>query len=852
MMVTLDTIEVVDNVMPKLVYRESRPRINDILHIRLEASFDWENAYLIGNATLTCKPHFYPVKTLVLDAKGFEIKKVALQIDDNLRDLVYAYDSTQLSITLDKEYNRTEQYTIVIDYIAKPEELEQASTEVSSSDKGLYFINRDNSDSTKPRQIWTQGETQSTSCWLPTIDAPNEKMTQEMFITVDTGMVTLSNGEFIYSAFNKDGTRTDHWHQKYPHSPYLFMMAVGDFAVVKDKWRDIEVNYYVEPKYEKYAMQIFGKTPRMMEYFSNILGVDYPWDKYSQIAVEDFVSGAMENTSATVHFGGLQQTSREMIDGDYEEYIAHELFHQWFGDLVTCESWSNLPLNESFATYGEYLWKVYEYGSDEAAYHIHTDLQRYLSEARKKQVPLVRFKYEEQDDMFDRHSYQKGCRVLHMLHNYLGDDAFFESLKLYLTRHKYKNTEIHDLRLAFEEISGEDLNWFFTQWFLSSGHPELEIEYQYDDSLKLLHVIIEQTQDSLTTPVFRIPLSIDLYYDGKVDRKEELLRKSSSRFVYPLPMAPDLVNVDGDKILLCTKRDNKPTEAFIFQYHHAPLFLDRYEAVVHCRKQQDESVAARTLIFEALDDTFYVIRKQAVHNITLDDSATRDLIKVKLIEMALNDKKSSVRAAAVTKLAKFNADDSLLSTFEALMQDSSYLVESKSLKAIYEIDSERALSVAREIDNTEGQSVLLQIADIYSEVGTDQDYPFFEHSFNVFSGYSRYGLMKLYGNYLTRLEDSTLTNKGITNIKDFALNENEWWVRYAALSGIEDIRENYKEEYELIRIKLDQVEADTDEYLTYKQKMDDLDNRMQNLDNIIDYVKEQETNDELLKIYNRP
>ena len=488
------------NWAPKVYdYNPSRTRYHDLIKTKLEVRFDWANAHLIGKATLDLKPYFYPTNKLELDAKGFEIKRVALLKDGNLTDLKYEYDSLVIDIQLDREYSREETFQVFIDYISKPNELDNVGSAAISGDKGLYFINPDGSEPDKPQQIWTQGETMANSCWFPTIDAPNERTLQEMFITVQDKYISLSNGKLVDSQKNADGTRTDHWVQSIPHAPYLFMMAVGEFAKVEDEWRGMEVSYYVEKEYEPYADLIFGNTPEMIEFFSKKLGYDYPWEKYAQIVVRDFVSGAMENTSAVIHAGFLQHDSREHLDATYEDVISHELFHHWFGDLVTCESWANLPLNEGFATYGEYLWREYKYGKDEADQHIQTDLTNYLAEATIKREPLIRYFHRQRDDMFDAHSYQKGGRVLHMLRNEVGDDAFFASLKHYLNKNAFSDVEIDELRMAFEEVTGRDLQWFFDQWYLKPGHPELKVQYGYEDGNAIVEV--EQTQNLEYMPV---------------------------------------------------------------------------------------------------------------------------------------------------------------------------------------------------------------------------------------------------------------------------------------------------------------------------------------------------------------
>ncbi|MBL4623709.1 MAG: M1 family metallopeptidase, partial [Flavobacteriales bacterium] len=432
--ILLDTINI--SASYSTPYQPAETRTFDLLHTKLDVRFDWEKQYLNGQAELLVTPWFYPTNKLVLDAKGFDLHVVALQNKTGVKELEYEYDGLEIAIELDTTYSRNDTFKIYIEYTAKPNELAKGGSSAITSDKGLYFIDPLDKDPEKPSQIWTQGETEASSCWFPTIDIPSEKMTQEISITVQEKYITLSNGELVYQTENGDGTRTDVWTMKKQHAPYLAMMAIGEFSIIKDTWRDsIEVNYYVEKEYAPYAQQIFGKTPEMLECFSTVLGVDYPWYKYHQIVVRDYVSGAMENTSAVIHGGFVQQTSREMIDENNEDIISHELFHHWFGDLVTCESWSNLPLNESFATYGEYIWREYKYGREPADYHLQEMLSDYLRESQGSQEDIIRYYYDDKEEMFDGHSYAKGGRVLHMLRKEVGDDAFYTSLQHYLTKH---------------------------------------------------------------------------------------------------------------------------------------------------------------------------------------------------------------------------------------------------------------------------------------------------------------------------------------------------------------------------------------------------------------------------------
>src|SRR5690606_29918719 len=338
-------------------------------------------------------------------------------------------------------------------------------------------------------------------------------------------MVTIGNGELIKQEPLGNGLRKDYWELKLPSAPYLAAIAVGDFGKVEAKAGDIPLGYYVEKGFEKGAEKVFENTPEMLAFFEEILGVKYPWPKYDQIVVRDFVSGAMENTSASIFMEELRLNEREAIDSEWDYIIAHELFHQWFGDFVTTESWSNLPLNEGFANYSEYLWNEYKYGLDEASLKLVSEMEGYFAEAESKQMNLIRFDYADSEDLFDSHSYNKAGIVLHMLRRHLGDEAFFGALNEYLRRHAFQSVEVHDLRLAFERYSGQDLNWFFNQWFLDKGHPELLFEVDYSQPENIL-VSVYQAQDLKNAPLFRLPIEIS-WYEGET-RKSKTFEMSQT------------------------------------------------------------------------------------------------------------------------------------------------------------------------------------------------------------------------------------------------------------------------------------------------------------------------------------
>lgn len=680
----------------KKEYRETATKINNLVHTKLEIKPDFSKSYLYGKAWITLKPHFYPTDSLNLDAKGMELKKVALVKGTQQIPLKYEYNDWNLRIKLDRTYKANENYIVYIEYTAKPDEFEEKYSQGAMLGiKGMYFINPKGEEKDKPTQIWTQGETESSSAWFPTIDRTNQRCTQELTVTVDNKYVTLSNGKLVSKKKNSDGTRTDYWKMDLPHAPYLFFLGVGEYAIIKDKWKDKEVNYYVEKEYAPVAKQIFGNTPEMMTFFSKITGVDYPWVKYSQITGRDYVAGAMENTTATIHQESAQQDARELVDGNnWESTIAHELFHQWFGDYVTTESWSNLTLNESFANYSETLWDEYKNGKDAGDAQNYQDMQNYLQSGSDKK-DLVRFHYEHREDMFDAVSYQKGGRILHMLRNYVGDSAFFRSINNYLTTNKFKSAEAHQLRLAFEEVTGRDLNWYFNQWYFGNGHPSVDIDYVYNDATGNVNVIIKQTQKS--GKYFKLPLAVDIYDGANKVRYNVWAKNAVDTFTFDYTKRPDLINVDADKITLWTKKDNKTLDNYIHQYKYAGNYVDRREAIDFASKKLDDPKAVE-LIKTALTDKYQGLRNFAISKADLRKELVKTSFEPVLLNLIKSDKSSIVRASAIQKLGEYKKPD-YIATFKAAVYDSSYTVAGNALTALGKADPALATALAKQMSD---------------------------------------------------------------------------------------------------------------------------------------------------------
>ena len=500
-------------------FQTSAEKVWDLIHTDLALNVHFDSSSIDGYATLTLKPHFYSQDSLVLDAVNMEIYEVLTHIEESKSGVngsnVFIPPPTRLKfnyrqnkklvvyfnevitpnqpVSIRIQYSATPGKKIPLSYEAwasqNPEKVggnEKDSIWINteyepiSDDIGMYFINADGKNPTKPTQMWTQGEPQSNCHWFPTLDAPNQKHTQRISITFPGKMQSLSNGKLTSSVdmYGNNGIhlRTDVWVQNKPHAPYLTMLAVGNWVRVKDslpwpidpnlrKKETLPIEYLVEPQFKDDAKMIFGNTPEMIQFFSQYTGVKYPWDKYSQVVVRDFVSGAMENTSATVHMEQLQHDKYDHIDDTYEDYISHELFHQWFGDYVTAENWSDLTLNESFATYGEYLWREFKYGKSNANQWLYITEKSIYN--RGGYNPLLKHHYTNINQQFDGVRYQKGACILHLLRQFIGDDAFRTSMKRYLETFAFKSAEVDDWRQIIEEVTGMDMKPFFNVWYKS-------------------------------------------------------------------------------------------------------------------------------------------------------------------------------------------------------------------------------------------------------------------------------------------------------------------------------------------------------------------------------------------------
>lgn len=652
----------------------------DLIDTKLDLKFSFENQTVNGEAWIRLKPHFESTNKLQLDAKQMKVYEVKLAG----KKVEYYNSGEHLNIDLPKFYSQKDTLNLYVKYKGNPNKIKNEGGVAITDNKGLYFINPLGADKNKPTQIWSQGEPEQNCAWFPTIDKPNQKSTQEITLTVPAKYKTLSNGKLISQTDNNDGTRTDFWKQELPHPPYLFFVGVGDFAVIKQEWRGKEVNFYVEPSYKDTASELFKNTTEMLTFFSDLTGVEYPWDKYSQIIVRDYVSGAMENTGAVVHAEQAMLSKGELSErNNWESTIAHEMFHHWFGDLVTTESWANITVNESFANYSEFLWFEHRYGADRAAEHLLKTKDAYLNKSvlqENYEKHLVRYNYSKKDDVFDVVSYNKGGMILHMLRNYLGDAKFFAGLHKYLKDNQFKSAEAHQLRVALEEVSGEDLTWFFSQWYYSNGHPRLKVTYEKDLITEKLKIKVTQLEKE-----FDFPLSIDVYYGKKGTQSLNVFMDEKEKtFEIPNDNEYKLIKINANHVLLAEiDTPELTTEELVFQYKNVPHYVDRLNALKALKDKQSEKEVFK--VFEsAFNDPYETIKAYALENINLSGKFGKKKV-IKKIETLAESENPNISAAAISVLGKLG-DFDYLPLFKKGVESISPKVQGSSLISIFYTD----------------------------------------------------------------------------------------------------------------------------------------------------------------------
>jgi aminopeptidase N len=668
-------------------YAPDRPA--DVKHVKLVIALDFEQETVSGIVYTTFSALYDDLKTITFDAVELHIEHVKLE---NGKELAYSANDKKLVVTLDRSYNYGEQFTIAIAYHAKPR-------------TGLRFIKPAPEDPIRPVQAWTFGQPRYHSHWFPCHDAPNDRATTEIIATVPAQFITISNGNLLGVTTN-GATRTHHWRHDVPHAAYLISLVVGDFAVIEDHYKNIPVTYYVRPDRKDDAPLYMGKTPEMIRFFSEYTGVEYPYDKYAQTVVEIY-TGAMEHTTATTHSFSLLLDRRASLDVDLVRVVAHELAHQWFGDLLTCRDWSNGWLNEGFATYFEELWGEHDQGADYFKQSMLDLKQGYLEEDAHYRRPIVYYVYHDDGfELFDAHLYNKGAWVLHMLRHQLGEAAFKRALHAYISRYREREVITADLERTFEDVTGRSLAQFFQQWVYKGGYPAFEVNYAWDSEHNMAKVKIKQTQriDDLTscfvTPVdlaFTVPASDEAAKDDNTTETRTLEMRVTvgedeqveQTFYVPLERQPVMVRFDPNGWLLKTLKFERPANMMRYQLARDPDVLGRIEAAKALGEVGDDE-CIEALKQALLTDAFWGVRNAAAS--ALGGIGTRKAQDVLLQALQELDPAqfSRVRAAIARTLGHFQAPtqaelaERSAQALGALLErgDISYLVESAAAHAL--------------------------------------------------------------------------------------------------------------------------------------------------------------------------
>ncbi|HEY3803773.1 MAG TPA: M1 family metallopeptidase [Kofleriaceae bacterium] len=652
-------------------------RVVDIQHIALALDVDPAARTVRGTATLRAAA-IGPVTAVELDAVELDIAKVAA----NGKAAEFRHDGKKLRVTLPAPLAAGAELVLAIEYSGSPR-------------RGLYFVAPDDGYPHRPTQVWTQGQDEDSRYWFPCFDSPNEKATSEVTVTVPATMFAVSNGTLV-SDKTAGGKRTLHWRLDVPHSAYLVTLCVGDFASIETKWRDTPVVYYVERGREAAAERTLARTPEMLELFSKLFGVPYPYPRYAQVFVADFIFGGMENTSATTLTDTVLLDERAAIDHDVDSLVSHELAHQWFGDLVTCRDWGEGWLNEGFATYSEYLWREHHEGRDAADLELDEWADGYFGEDGSRYRRTIATKlYEEPIDVFDHHLYEKGGRVLHMLRDVLGDDAFWRALAHYLAKHRHGVVESRDLARAIEDATGKSVDWFISQWVIDgAGHPELDVELAWDAEHELAVVTVEQTQHvDAHTPLFRVPSRVRFRVDKKdIDVPIELIEKQHA-FRIPLPAEPTQMIFDPGEIVLAVRTIKKSEPMWIAELAGATLAIDRSAAAKALGKRG--GAAAERALGDALErDKFWAVRAAAAAGLAqIRNDAARD----RLIKRLRAEVHPRARRAIARALGDFIHDAHAGAALAALVDkgDASYFVEAEACLALGKTRHARAGELLR-------------------------------------------------------------------------------------------------------------------------------------------------------------
>ena len=654
-------------------YNPDRP--GQVEHIALDLNLDLDKQICAG----TCKIRIMPVRDgidkLTLDAVEQQIESVKVGSAKQEFD----YDGEQLQVRLKQPTKAGKALTLTIAY------------RLDQPHRGIYFIGPDKHYPDKPVQVWTQGEDEDSRFWFPCFDYPGQLSTSEIKVRVPGKYQVVSNGELV--EVKEDGDyKIHHWHQKQVHPTYLMALAVGEFDVIQDQWQDVPVTYYVAKGRKDQGQLTMGKTPQMIEFFSEKYGYKYAYPKYAQVCAADFIFGGMENTSVTILTDRCLLDKRAALDNrNSESLVAHELAHQWFGDLLVINHWSHAWVKEGMATYSEVMWTEKEYGADDAAYYRLGEIRSYLTEDKSRyRRPMVTHIYREAIELYDRHIYEKGGCVYHMIRTELGDELFWQAIHTFVQDNAHQTVETIDLLRAIDKATGRNLRFLFDQYVLRGGHPDYKVAYSWDGESNLAKLTVTQTQakdgdTSSTSGLFdlRIPIGFGYVSSGKAAKVNletftVRIHEREQAFFFPLKKKPDFISFEVGNNYLKTVELAYPVTELKAQLKHDPDPLSRIEAANALAKKG--SLEAVNALTEALtSDPFWGVRAEVAEKLASVklDQAVEGLLK------GLKDKAPRVRRAVVQALGDIKTPESY-KALKAIADkgDKSYYVESAAIQSL--------------------------------------------------------------------------------------------------------------------------------------------------------------------------
>lgn len=666
-------------------YNPDRP--GQVEHIALDLAFDIPNKSYSGTCKVRIAPVVDGVTSLTLDAVDLDIKSVKVANAKQSFD----YDGEQLKVSLKTPTQVQKPFTLVIDYAVK------------NPQRGIYFVGPDKHYPDKPTQIWTQGEDEDSRFWFPCFDYPGQLATSEIRVRVPKKFKAVSNGELVST--ETDGSdKIYHWKLDKVHPSYLMTLAIGEFEEIKDKWKDTPVTYFFEKGRKAEAKLTMGKTPQMLAALSKWFGYDYPFSNYDQVCVSDFIFGGMENTTTTLLTDRCMIDKRAALDNERAEtLVAHELAHQWFGDLIVINHWSQAWVKEGAATYSEVLWVEETLGQDEAFYYHLNHARAYLSEDRSRyRRPLVTHIYREAIELYDRHIYEKGSCVYHMIRMALGDTLFTKTLSTLLTDNAHSTVETIDLLRAIDKATGRNLRYLFDQYVYRGGHPDYKVSYSWDADSNLAKLTITQTQvedgkSQVQEGLFDLKIPIGFGYlakDSKQDGKQTSKGKKGDNpeiktftvrihereqaLYFPLESKPDFVSFDVGNHFLKTVELAYPMAELKAQLAHDPDPISRLTAAEALAKKGSLE-AVESLAQSITSEPFWAVRAEVAGQLGSVQLAQAETALLK----GLKDKHPKVRRAVVTALGAVKTAESY-KALKAVAEkgDDSYTVEAAAVRSL--------------------------------------------------------------------------------------------------------------------------------------------------------------------------